>query len=157
MLTRCVAGPSGTGSDGEGFGGAGVVAEHSGDDSGGCFEQELADRGGAGVEAGQPEVAQSQAQGGGVHWLPGAASGKQVTAVGVVGGEHVGAVVDVVEEHFSEGKWHRDRRVAEPEQDLVVLSQYVVDGQLRNLYQWLRVEKDQQREDPVGGGNGVVG
>jgi hypothetical protein len=106
-----------------------VVAEGLGGDRGGHFHDVLADGAGTAGGGGDAEVADQRGEGVGVHGLSGAAAGKQPAGVVVSGGVHVVAVVHPGEQEVGDWSGQRGWRVPEPQQDLVAVMDYVIDGE----------------------------
>lgn len=76
VVAGCVSAPGACGFCGDLGDGFVVVAEHSGNDWCGCLEDELADRGGAGVGQVEAEFAQAIGDGGRVDGLAGSSAGE---------------------------------------------------------------------------------
>ena len=125
-----------------------VVAEGLGDDRGGHVQDVLADGAGPAGGCGDAEVADERGEGIGVHGLPGAAAGKQPAGVVVGGGAHVVAVVNPGEQDVGDWGGQRGWRVSEPQQDLIAVMDYVVDGQADDPAEGLGVEQDDDGRDP---------
>jgi DNA-binding CsgD family transcriptional regulator/pimeloyl-ACP methyl ester carboxylesterase len=125
-----------------------VVAEGLGEDRGGHVQDVLADGAGPAGGGGDAEVADERGEGVGVHGLPGAAAGKQPAGVVVGGGVHVVAVVHPGEQEVGDWSGQRGWRVPEPQQDLVAVMDYVIDGQADDPAEGLGVEQDDDGRDP---------
>ena len=96
-----------------------------------------------------------------MHGLSGAAAGKQPAGVVVGGGVHVVAVVNPGEQDVGGRGGQRGWRVPEPQQDLVAVVDYVVDGQADDPAEGLGVEQDDDGRGPgpqrqVGAGEEVA-
>ena len=83
-----------------------------------------------------------------MHGLSGAAAGKQPAGVVVSGGVHVVAVVNPGEQEVGDWSGQRGWRVPEPQQDLVAVMYYVVDGEADDPAEGLSVEQDDDGRDP---------
>ena len=96
-----------------------------------------------------------------MHGLPGAVAGKQPAGVVVSGAIHVVAVVNPGEQEIGDWSGQRGWRVPEPQQDLVAVMDYVVDGEAGDSAEGLGVEQDDDGRDPgpqrqVGAGEEVA-
>lgn len=84
-------------------------------------------------------------------------AGEDSVGVMVRPGAHVVAVVDPGEEEFGERCGHWGGRLAEPQPDLLVLVDDVVDGKTDDSGTGLGIEKDDDRGDTAAQRQAVVG